>query len=901
MHRGRMSRLLSAALIVSVPVSGFAKPPRWEKSASVKWADDAGSVTVAPISVIPWEEAAPLLQPKFTMTPDMALTQAIPTSQSEDVRLAYILNAAMKLALPTTATTVTETQKGSTNDDLFPIERQRTKVTSRGSIEGLDDPELAGRTADALGGLTTGPSAFDRDPMLRHLAAMALFQEVHLLNRYVTDAVRYRGAQAFLVRLQLSVLPSQRGLPYDVTTDVTIHPQDMMAHARLAQEAPGDAEKLKAAAWVGNDAALQEDTARAEKVATELTDRKNAALGRAWKSLGFAGDFPAGEPAQGADARWKAAYNRIKTIYEKPADTESAHRRCSGRWDSVNIVPMVVTDNMEGIAASRSTDSATQLGLALMGTIANIGLGGNFSETKEAIRRAQGRDTNSLLTVARLTDDTVRIRLGAAQSPSLGNTMLPRTHNISLVVIYRPCDKDAILENGEERMLTAVTKANFTDVFTGKTLPYQQGADRLIAMTSALNRKYNNRFSYLEYAHLFRLVSQQDRESYWDFFNKKFRLSKHSADPAKPNNQCPGLSYDFGTRRKLGFRLKHGSRVKDIEPRKEDNDFLNYLYEEEKEGGESNDCLREVLAYDVAPNALWTDLQSVRAFGEYSYANIPVVLRKIAPALPPHDQRVLITYAESGAAATLVQGRDLSRTRDLTAELVLAKRGSTADGTDAIKVLATEVKPSSDGRSVSLKFPSYKAFYEQPKDKDAPQPYEPARILLSGKRLDDGQALTWKVSKDVVSEEPIRYESLFVTAKAPEAAAALSYALAAPAAGILVGPDGKGQLAVHVQLLDPTKKAKNLRLMVKGAQVVSMSGSASAEDFGWKINSAGRYTLALESLLPGQEVELSLVEFTPPQLIDEDNPAAGFKPHKEAPVAQSIKKLVYARMVAGKE
>jgi hypothetical protein len=734
----------------------------------------------------------------------------------------------------------------------------------------MDTPEYAARTANALGGLTTAPTAFDRDPMLRHLAAMSLYQEVNLLSRYVTDAVRYRGGQAFLVRLQLSVLPSQRKLPYDVTTDITIHPQDMMAHAGLAQ-ANQDAERT---AKLRAEAKEKDDPETAEKVRLE---RKEGALARAWKALYPGHDYaPGALTGPGGDTRWAPAVARVGALYPEREGKEAGHRPCPARWDSVNVVPMVVTDNLEGIAASRSTDSATQLGLALMATVANMGAGANFSETKEAIRRAQGRDTNSLLTVARLTEDTVRIRLGAAQSPSLGNTLLPRTHNISLVVIFRPCEADAIDPRGEERMLTAVTKASFTDVFTGKTLPYQPAVERMVDLTTSMNRKYNNRFSYLEYAHLYRLVSRQDREGFFDFFDKKLALAKADNLGRKGRDPCDGLSRDLSLRRGLDLRLRYGSAVNDIKPKDKDNELLQYLYGE-PERADTHGCFREVLAHDVASNALWTDLQSVRPFGEYSYANIPVVLQKIAPALPDENQTAVLSYNDAGATVTLYQGKHLGPIQDAKATLKLmavatpkkdAPAGTLEDSAELV-IPASSEKPSDDGRSLGLTFP---AFHKIPVgNSNHTVSYTKPKINVQVGRMHDGRTLPDAGVEDYKNVRLV--EAKAAPEKTPD------YSLAAPATAVVADASGKARFSLFVKKENATSKAAKLRLTVEGAEVAEVTGAQPSEDGGWSVAGPGRIAFTFEGLMPGQSVKLALL---------------GTTDGKEAAVATALSRPIFA-------
>jgi hypothetical protein len=830
------ARLLAATLFVSLPSAGISLP-RYEKSAQVKWADEAGTVTVSPISVMRWEEAEKLLQPKFTLSATDALSAAIPTTQSLDEKLSEIFRVALRVALPTTSVTSTETTTGNTADQNFKTDLNRSRVEKRGVVDGLDEAELAGRTAATLTGLPD-PGKLGDDPMLRYLAATALYQEVQLLNRYVTDAMRYRGAQAFLMRLQVSVLPGRRSLPYDVTTDITLHPEDMQVQAGLAGQT------------FDGDASLKVAVAEALKA-------KNLDLN-------------------------KAATGELAAVQEDLANRLRTNSRCpANSWDRLSIVPLVVTDNLEGIAASRSTDTASQIGLALLATISNVGAGGDFAETREAIRRAQGNDRNSLLTVARLTDDTVRVRLGAAQSPRLGNTMLPRTHNISLLVVFRPCDKDLIESAGEERIVTAVSRASFTDAFSGKVLPYRSGVERLRALTAHLNRKYNNRFSYLEYAYLYQQAAQQNRETFFDFFDKKmeFTVNPKINPKAKPDGSCRKLFPNMGP---FGSLF-----VGAFTPKEEEVNFLRTLESRKKDwvpdAGEvmSPNCIPNKLAFEVASNALWSDLQAIRPFPEYSYANIPLVLRKIVPTPPPVEQRVLLSYAATGASTTIGHGSHLAAASGLSAKLQLAPPGG---GTGTVDILATETKVSADGTSVSIKFPAYESLL-----KPEEVGHKPARIVVNFGRAADG--------RNIGSQT---YSSIFQPLEAPKPAAkdTPKYAVESPAAAILTNGQGTGRLSVLVRNKG-TKAATNVLLTISGAEVIQVLDDGGrkvpATEFGWDIAGTGRYTVEFANLMPGQTVRFGVIDLEAAKPAG-DGEEAG-QP-KDTPISDPLEKLIYAQAVA---
>ena len=105
------------------------------------------------------------------------------------------------------------------------------------------------------------------------------------------------------------------------------------------------------------------------------------------------------------------------------------------------IVPLLVTDQVEGAIQSRRAERLTEIVLALSAAYAGIGGEVNINAISQQIERALGRSYNSLLTVGRIGENVLRVRLGARQTSSTPDQYeaIPRTHNISLLVLV-PAD-----------------------------------------------------------------------------------------------------------------------------------------------------------------------------------------------------------------------------------------------------------------------------------------------------------------------------------------------------------------------------------------------------------------------------------------------------------------------------
>lgn len=740
---------LAGVVFMSLALAGCITAPQYEAPARVKWADEAGSVTVSPISVTRWEDVAASLQPKFKMDSDVALAASIPMTQTLDQRFSDILAASLQAALPTATASrsVTTTTDPETGETTTSIDATRT----RRSGDPANAPAAAAvpaTTAAALAALAADKPG--RDPMLRYLAATALLQEVTLLNRYVTDKIQAPGDQAFLVRLQLAVLPNRRGMPYDVLTDVTLHADDVQAHAGLA---------------------------------------------------------PKGTAASG----------------------------CKGSYDSLSIVPMVVTDNLEGLQASRSSDVARQIGIALLGTVQGIGASGSFGRTTNLLRATQGNETNSLLTIAKLADDTVRVRLGAVQSPTYQYATLPRTHNISLLVIYRPC-KDAAgkFETAQQRTITAITRTTFRDAMSGAALPYEDASNRLYRQMGELRAKYPGRFSYLEFARLYQWANQQDRKRFFDYIDRK----------ALRTQGCGGGIGDtlIGVKRypddpKL-LDMPDDSNLVDLTENL-DGDAVN----ETVDPPLSAECRELSLArYRMIAAALWTDLLSVRPVGEFAYTRIPLALRTTNRTLPV-DQTALVTYSQAETSVTLSQAQDLIGLQRLRATLL--------DGTNNRSIAATETTIAADGASVSAKFPPLKRFGDVAKSGYS------VELSVEDYGTDDPCNRNPPPAPATACRKTY---SAVVFDGAPTTTS--PYSVSATASGIVADGNGKGRLNVSIAQKGTDPISPKLFLRIEGAELskidVLRGASVEVKSDGWRITGSGELTLWMENLIPNQVVTISL-------------------------------------------
>jgi len=195
----------------------FGPPNRAERQ------EDAASASVAVLSIAPWQDYRDDVQPVFKLSPEDAVAQAIPSTLSIEERLLSALAASLKVALPTnvaSTTTKTHSETGSES-------KTTTDATTTSSTGNASDIATPGAPAGSASSLTLpggdASSATAIDPMLRYWAAAALYEEVQLINRYVKDAATGDDV-AYVVRLQVSLMPRMRDEPYDAYSLISFFP-----------------------------------------------------------------------------------------------------------------------------------------------------------------------------------------------------------------------------------------------------------------------------------------------------------------------------------------------------------------------------------------------------------------------------------------------------------------------------------------------------------------------------------------------------------------------------------------------------------------------------------------------------------------------------------------------------
>jgi hypothetical protein len=131
------------------------------------------------------------------------------------------------------------------------------------------------------------------------------------------------------------------------------------------------------------------------------------------------------------------------------------------------VLPLLAADSIEGALHSSTADQLRSYAFALSAVIQGVGVAANLDKLRETLERIAGRDLNSLLMVSRLTQNTLRIRLGAAQQGYPRYAMVPQNRFVTAVVLI----PKTYVPVGTSRRLLIDAGSEMVDIRTGKVLP----------------------------------------------------------------------------------------------------------------------------------------------------------------------------------------------------------------------------------------------------------------------------------------------------------------------------------------------------------------------------------------------------------------------------------------------
>lgn len=531
---------------------------------------EAGTATIAVTAVEPWSDVADDLMPAFELTGTQALTKVLPQTQVVLSRVLDSLGAGLEVNLPTSSFSRTQTTTEATGQP--PTSNTTTEQAERSGAVPTGDlvaPETR-KAADLPGVLGADDLKFENDPILEYQTALALFQEVKVLNRYLDSAALNYCAKPYLVRLQIGVTPYARRQSYDVYTRVSF----------------------------------------------------------------FAGDSDeSGHPTP------------------PPIGCE---RRVQGSLPQV--IPLLVTDNLELSRGSRVAETVRQLGLAARGSYSGVGAGGEVQRLTDQIEAVAGNSLNSLTSVTRLADNTLQARFGAANDPAVldyERSMVTRNYNVTLVVLV----PDEVTRQPMP-WLNLVAKTDFRDAKRGTTLATgrEEGVVRRLRATAET------------YA-LEGWAEKNDRDLYQSGLSMALHIFQN---------------------REAGFCSEYGKALKT------------------KMGAgclRSNPQIDTGSADELAP-AIWTEIAGITSAFDFSNAYVALP-RAIAMTPPPYQTALLVDDTKGATTLRLRDGTGFT-VENVAAHLTFETvRPMPATRHTSFHFAPDLVEANDGGRSLTMRFPSF--------------------------------------------------------------------------------------------------------------------------------------------------------------------------------------------------
>lgn len=364
-------------------------------------------------------------------------------SSSENTTNADGVTTILKSSESSTTTTTDNAGNIKTTTTTKPVELQQAQLMELSSVQ---------RAAGLVPGSVFADESIEVDPMLRYLAATALYQEVQMLERYI-DSVSFDGDYTpYVVRILIDNNPHARAMPYDTSVKIRF-------------ETPGGGGGLKGGVAESQRSTLLDASSSIYDVFAELRtnnkirvsayDKLNRAITSAQsvivslKSDQFShpnmkldrleklmGEAKTKFPQVHNDLPATLKNDLLSLLFELQKEAKAVADRIPTGQKPI-VVPMLVTDALEASMRSGATNQVRQIATNVNLLLDAVNVGVNWSSVDEFFQAVLGKDYNSLLKVSRDTHETntLHVRLGAALSGTSGYAMLSRNHYVTTVVL----------------------------------------------------------------------------------------------------------------------------------------------------------------------------------------------------------------------------------------------------------------------------------------------------------------------------------------------------------------------------------------------------------------------------------------------------------------------------------
>lgn len=504
----------------------------------------------------------------------------------------------------------------------------------------------------------------------------------------------------------------------------------------------------------------------------------------------------------------------------------------------VNVVPLLVTGDLESAMRERREEKLRQYGVAL--DVLMNGLGGEVDTRKlnEKLRLVSGRDTGSVTTVGKVTENTFTVRSGAQPTAEAGKgeekeegaagySMLAQTHNITVLIL---------VPNTAERPVDAVhlvARTTFREPGSGREAPVEDREEWNDALLAIRNT--------IPWTDPFRLEDFQRLQMWvWNSLYQPF--------------------------------------VQDLDA------IVRVRLRDELGDAQTAAAMWQRIRNDQ--DSLWTEIASLLVRSRYTLCDVDLP-RMVAPTVTADQSALIVDDGSASSTVTISGGGGLIRS-NLSGFLTLPGAGAGAQGA---VISATKVDVRDGGATIVLTFPSLKAsgLVAAPSASGAAGAESSTSTFLpnANLRIDSIEASSWSsqstsrtifVSKGVLWSRPNDAKPPSAPGGSREAPGTGGPSGASPAAAeapkpffdVLVGAKvviadelGHGQIRVTWQLTSPGSSAPppgKVAFRVEGADLESVASdpfdAVSSSAGRWLVSQNAGSTLTLTNLARNTPVRL---------------------------------------------
>ncbi|WP_320171745.1 hypothetical protein [Maridesulfovibrio sp.] len=650
-----MKKLTAIILLFLVILPGCGKnSPIRDKGFTSSKQSEVAAMDASVLSVIPWEEIQDELQPEFAINSTKALNEAIPATLNEERKILNSLDAYLKVALAGKLTTLKTTTTKAT-DAQTTVDEVREEALTQPDLSSLSVNDGSLPSHDAGAQATSGQV----NPRLLYSAATAFYQEIRLLNKYVKYASQKKDYTPYLVRMQVSLTPMADDARYDAYSTISFFP-DRFTGATFP-------EKMKASfngkglfhgdgvfkgeglfqgrgVFDGQGKFTKEDDGSVHN--TGNTTSIFSGTGKFNGNCTFTGT---GEFQGTGSFTGDGSFN---------GDTPPAIDP-----KAPYVVPLLVSEDLERSSFGRINDDIIRMGMAIQATINGLGLETGIENTLQDLLKLSGNDYNSLMTVGRISDNSIRVRFGAMQTASKTGSekirvMVPRTHYVTLLLMVpgsKAPDYDKLL---------AVTRTTLVNYVTGKPLEGKNHT-QIIQGIRGLLAKYGIKSP--------RRIETDETEDV-ELITDAFRMARA-----------------VQTNRWESFQIYFDQLCKDLDSE-----------------NKTDICSRVV---DGLREQVWTDMADLWVGGQYSYTSfeVPSKTESIPKKLSiPTGLSFIAVDDGSTTTVRIAGGRNLRKDEISPILDVTAASGTYRLAADSLTV-------NDDGRGCKIQFMSFNSTKSNPK------------------------------------------------------------------------------------------------------------------------------------------------------------------------------------------